>query len=188
MSILTKILESTYPLRMKISKITGLGIRTYENKKEINAPVSFYSLQATLNNGETVSMEKYKGNKILIVNLASRCGYTRQYQTLERLYRQNKQLIILGFPSNNFGGQEPGSDEDIASFCKVNFEVSFPVFKKEDVTGTNQQSVYAWLSDQHKNGWNDVAPQWNFYKYLVNENGDLRGVFSSSVSPEDIQF
>ena len=100
--------------------------------------------------------------------------------------KQNKQIIILGFPSNNFGKQEPGTDKEIAEFCKVNFGVTFPLFKKDDVKGNSKQPVYQWLTDKNKNGWNDVEPQWNFYKYLVDEKGNLANVFSSSVSPMEI--
>ena len=148
--------------------------------------MNFYSLKAISNDGKVIQFEKYRGKKILIVNLASQCGYTPQYAELEQLHRQNKNIVVLGFPSNNFGAQEPGSDEEIAAFCKVNYGVTFQLFKKDDVKGKNKQPVYQWLSDETKNGWNNKEPQWNFYKYLVDENGNLLNVFSSSVSPLDI--
>ena len=170
---------------MKISKATGIGINIKANKSNKNALVNFYSLKATTNTGEEIQFEKYRSKKILIVNLASQCGYTPQYGELERLHQQNKNIIILGFPSNNFGAQEPGSDEEIATFCKVNYGVTFQLFKKDDVRGKNKQPVYQWLSDKSKNGWNNEEPKWNFYKYLVDENGNLVNVFSSSVSPLD---
>lgn len=188
MSILKKLISSTYPLRMKLSRLTGMGINIAANKSNKNAPVNFYSLKATTNAGEEIEFEKYIGKKILVVNLASQCGYTPQYAELEKLHEQNKNIIILGFPSNNFGAQEPGTDDEIAEFCKVNFGVTFPLFKKDDVKGNSKQSVYQWLSDENKNGWNNEEPQWNFYKYLVNENGNLSKVFSSSVSPLDISL
>ncbi|MDQ6844594.1 MAG: glutathione peroxidase [Bacteroidota bacterium] len=171
---------------MKISKITGMGINIAENKFNKKALVDFYSLIAISNTGEKISFEKYRTKKVLLVNLASQCGYTPQYKELELLHQQNKNLIILGFPSNNFGAQEPGSDDEIANFCKVNYGVTFPLFKKDDVKGTNKQPVYQWLTDASKNGWNDEPPQWNFYKYLVDENGNLSKIFSSSFSPLDI--
>lgn len=186
MSTFTQILKSLYPLRMKLSKATGLGIRIYSNTKEVTPPVSFYSLQATLTNGEIIRMEKYKGRKILIVNLASLCGFTRQYEELEQLYLNNNSIVVLGFPSNNFGRQEPGTDATIAEFCRLNYGVTFPVFKKDNVIGDTRQSIYDWLSDKNKNGWNETSPKWNFYKFLVDENGNLDKVFSSSVSPKDI--
>jgi Glutathione peroxidase len=188
MPILKKIIELSYPLRIKISKLTGLGIKiqsNYLNKKSI---MNFYSLNAVSNSGEEINFEKYKGKKILIVNLASQCGYTPQYEELEQLHQQNKNIIVLGFPSNNFGGQEPGSDEEIAEFCKINYGVTFQLFKKADVKGIDKQPVYQWLSDANKNGWNNEEPKWNFYKYLIDENGNLSGVFSSSVSPLDISL
>jgi len=188
MSIVSKIISATYPFRMKLAKYTGLGIQKYENHHKVIAPVNFYTLEATLSTGEKISMEKYRGKKILIVNLASQCGYTPQYESLELLQQNNRQIAVLGFPSNNFGGQEPGSDKEIMEFCKINFGVTFPLFKKDDVKGPHKQSVYAWLCNKDKNGWNDVEPQWNFYKYLVDENGNLSKVLSASVTPEDIKF
>ena len=188
MSLIRNFVASTYNVRMKISKLTGWGIHIVRNKNHIKAMTDFYALHATANSGEEIEFNKYRGKKILLVNLASQCGYTPQYEQLEQLYRQNKDLVVLGFPSNNFGGQEPGSDEEIAEFCKVNYGVTFQLFKKDDVKGKNKQPVYQWLSDAGKNGWNNKEPQWNFYKYLVDENGNLFQVFSSSVAPEDLQI
>ncbi len=170
---------------MKFSQITGMGIGIFKNKNNVAALESFYSLKAVLNNGEEIYFEKYKGKKVLIVNLASQCGFTPQYKELENLYQQNN-IVILGFPSNNFGGQEPGSDEEIAKFCKINYGVTFPVFKKNDVKGNTKQSVYKWLTNKNKNGWNDMEPKWNFYKFLIDENGRLAKIFSSSNAPSDI--
>jgi glutathione peroxidase len=186
MGLLKKLISSIYPLRMKLSKLTGKGIKIAENRINKKAPVNFHSLKATTNAGKEIQFEKYHGKKVLIVNLASQCGYTPQYAELEELHQQNENIIILGFPSNNFGAQEPGTDDEIAEFCKVNFGVTFQLFKKDDVRGNNKQLVYEWLSDENKNGWNSEEPQWNFYKYLVDENGNLSKVFSSSVSPLDI--
>ena len=118
---------------MQISKHTGIKISIMENTNNVQAPVNFYSLQAIANTGETIQFEKFRGKKILIVNLASQCGYTPQYAELEQLHQQNKNIVILGFPSNNFGAQEPGTDEEIAEFCRVNYGVTFPLFKKDDV-------------------------------------------------------
>ncbi len=186
MPFINNLIASTYPLRMSISKLSGLGINILENKKDIKAPISFYSLRAIANNGEEVSFEKYRGKKVILVNLASQCGYTPQYAELEKLHQQHKNLVILGFPSNNFGAQEPGSDQEIELFCKINYGVSFLLFKKEDVVGMSQQQVYQWLSDKDKNGWNSTAPKWNFYKYLLDEDGNLKKIFSSSVAPQDM--
>ena len=186
MPFIKKLIASTYKLRMRISKHTGLKISVMENKNNTQAQVSFYSLQATSNSGEAIQFEKFRGKKILIVNLASQCGYTPQYAELEQLHQQNKDIIILGFPSNNFGAQEPGTDDEIAEFCRLNYGVTFQLFKKDDVAGSNKQEVYKWLCDANKNGWNNEEPKWNFYKYLIDENGNLFKIFSSSVSPLDI--
>lgn len=186
MSMIKNLISSTYPLRMKFSKFSGMGINIEENKNNKKTPVSFYSLKAITNSGNEISFEKYAGKKVLIVNLASQCGYTPQYTELEQLNQENKNIVILGFPSNNFASQEPGSDEEIAQFCKINFGVTFQLFKKDNVRGKNMQPVYRWLSDINKNGWNSKEPQWNFYKFLIDENGNLSKIFSSSVAPLDM--
>lgn len=185
MNLFSKIISSTYWLRMKISRLSGIGIEIYSNKNKVIACESFYSLKAILNTGEEICFEKYKGTKVLIVNVASQCGYTPQYAHLEKLHREKK-IVVLGFPSNNFGTQEPGSDEEIAHFCSTNYGVTFPLFKKDEVKGVTKQPVYKWLTDKNKNGWNEVEPKWNFYKYLIDEKGNLSKIFSSSVSPFDI--
>ena len=126
----------------------------------------------------------YKGKKIMIVNTASACGYTPQYDDLQQLFEKHKdKLIILGFPSNNFGGQEPASNNEILAFCIKNYGVTFPLFEKSDVTGTNQNTLYKWLTDKQQNGWNTQSPDWNFCKYLINEEGELMKFYSSSVNP-----
>lgn len=186
MSLIKNLLSATYPFRMKISKLTGMGINIVENRKNKTAPVTFYSLKAVANSGEEILFEKYRGKKLVIVNLASQCGYTPQYAELEQLHQQKKDVAILGFPSNNFGSQEPGTDDEIVEFCKVNYGVTFQLFKKNDVMGPNKQPMYEWLCDANKNGWNNSAPQWNFYKYLIDEKGNLSKIFSSSVSPADM--
>lgn len=169
---------------MRVSRQTGLGISISENDKKIIAPVSFYNLDAKANNGEPINFEKFKGRKILIVNLASKCGFTPQYNELEELHQLHKDKItILGFPSDDFGGQEPGSDDEIAEFCRINFGVTFQLFHKDHVKGLEKQPVYQWLCDAAKNGWNNDEPTWNFCKYLIGENGELQNVFSSAVSP-----
>ncbi len=188
MSLKRKIITSIYPLQMKLSKLTGMGINVFENKSKVTAPQSFYSLKANLNSGEEISFERFKNKKVLIVNLASLCGFTPQYEELQALYEKAENLVILGFPANNFGGQEPGSDADIGNFCKLNYGVTFPLFKKADVNGNEKQPVYQWLTNKSKNGWNDEEPKWNFYKYLVDENGNLESVSSSSVLPGDINL
>lgn len=187
MGILKRIITKIYGFRMKVSKLTGMGIDITHNPGRVRSPESFYDLKATANSGEEVSFDRFRGKKVLIVNLASQCGFTPQYNELEELYQLKKdEVIVLGFPSNDFGGQEPGTDKEIENYCRVNFGVTFPLFQKDHVTGHNKQPVYQWLSNAGKNGWNDEEPSWNFYKYLVDEHGHLDKIFSSSVSPLEI--
>ena len=121
------------------------------------------------------------------MNTASDCGYTAQYDDLQKMYMENKdKLIILGFPSNDFGNQEKGNDEEIAQFCKINFGITFPLMKKTVVKKTSaQNSVFRWLTDKKENGWNDHQPDWNFSKYFVNEEGILTHYFGPSISPQE---
>jgi glutathione peroxidase len=136
--------------------------------------------------GKDVSLSAYKGKKILIVNVASKCGYTPQYEELQKFHEKyGEKVAVLGFPANNFGGQEPGSNEEIATFCKKNYGVSFQMFAKISVIGEDQHPLYKWLSTKSENGWNDQAPRWNFCKYLVDENGKLLKYFGSGVKPFD---
>ena len=184
MGILKSVITKSYNFRMGLSKLTGAGISIKSNKRKMKPLISFYSLVAQANSGENISFEKYRGKKILVVNLASKCSYTPQYEELEKLHQLHKEnLTVLGFPANDFGKQEPGTDEEIATFCKVNFGVTFQLFKKGKVRGKNKQPVYQWLTDAGKNGWNDDEPSWNFYKYLIDEEGNLDKILSSSVSP-----
>jgi len=145
----------------------------------------FYDLKAELINGDIASFESYKGKKVLIVNTASKCGFTPQYDGLQKLYDKNKEnLVILGFPSNQFGAQEPGSNKEVAEFCRLNYGVEFPMFEKVDVKGDQQHPVFKWLSNPEQNGWNKDVPGWNFSKYMVDENGQLIRFFNSFVSPD----
>ena len=121
----------------------------------------------------------------MLVNTASDCGYTEQYEALQKIYEENKEkLAVIGFPANDFKEQEKGTDEEIAQFCKLNFGVTFPLMKKSVVKKVAEQNeVFKWLTDSAKNGWNNKPPSWNFAKYIVNEEGVLTNYFGSSVSP-----
>ena len=120
----------------------------------------------------------------MLVNTASDCGYTDQYEALQKLHSTfEEKLVIIGFPSNDFKNQEKGSDEEIASFCKKNYGVSFYLAKKSSVTGNNTNLVFIWLSNKKQNGWNNKKPSWNFAKYLVSENGTLLNYFDPGISP-----
>ena len=151
-----------------------------------NDSLSFYDYSALDINGKLVEMDSFKGKNILIVNVASKCGYTPQYKDLQKLYETYKEnLVILGFPSNDFLWQEPGTSEDIKLFCKREYGVNFPIFDKIHVKGRGQHPIFQWLSDSNKNGWNDEPPKWNFNKYLLNPKGKLINVFGSKIEPLD---
>lgn len=179
-----KISRSFYPALMWISKTTHIGAKKLSNSSA-KPLVSFYSLTTVLNDGSVLNFETLKGKKILLVNTASDCGYTNQYSELQKLSVEFKgKLEVIGFPANDFKEQEKGSDQEIASFCKSNFGISFPVAVKSSVIkGATQNPVFNWLSDSTKNGWNNMAPSWNFAKYLVNENGYLVNYFDPGISP-----
>ena len=155
------------------------------NRDRTVPPVSFYSHTIELANGRTLALETLKGRKVLLVNTASDCGYTAQYNELQKLYQHSREdLEIIAFPANDFKNQEKGSDRDIENFCSVNFGIRFPLAKKTSViNGSTQHPVFKWLSDKTLNGWNDRSPGWNFSKYLVNEEGVLTHYFAPPVSP-----
>ncbi len=147
---------------------------------------SIYNFTLKGIDGKEISLSQYKGKKLLLVNTASECGYTPQYEALQKFHEKyGDKIVVLGFPANNFGGQEPGNDEQIATFCKKNYGVSFQLFSKISVAGEDQHPLYQWLSSKEANGWNDQAPKWNFCKYIINENGELLKYFGSSVKPFD---
>lgn len=152
-------------------------------KEEV--PKSIYDFKVEGLDGKTINFADFKGKKILIVNTASKCGYTKQYEGLEALYKKYKgKLVIVGFPANNFGFQEPGSNDDIAAFCKKNYGVTFPMAAKIDVKGKDMATIYHWLTKKEYNGYDSSSVKWNFQKYLLNEQGKLVGIYSSSVKPE----
>lgn len=184
MTIRQRVLKTVYPAFMWFTKLRGKNMTKLSNEK-IQPPVSFYSLKASGNNGSEVDFSQFKGKKVLLVNTASDCGYTDQYDDLQKLYEENKdKLLILGFPANDFKEQEKGTDEEIARFCKLNYGVTFPLMKKSTVIKRpGQNLVFKWLTDSTQNGWNTKPPSWNFVKYLVNEQGMLTNYFGSSVSP-----
>lgn len=135
--------------------------------------------------GKTLNLASFKGKKILIVNTASKCGYTPQYEALEKVYEQYKdKLVIIGFPCNQFGGQEPGTNDEIVAFCKKNYGVSFPLADKIDVKGDNIAPIYQWLTTKSKNGILDASISWNFNKFLIDENGKMIAYFPSNVKPD----
>ena len=170
-------------MKLLIGSIAAGLLLAFAPKSE---PASVHDFTMKSIEGKEVSLRSFKGKKLLIVNVASRCGYTRQYKDLETLYRQySDKLVVLGFPANNFGGQEPGSDSEIKGFCEKNYGVSFPMFSKVSVKGKDRCALYEFLASKEKNGTLSDAPGWNFCKYLIDENGKVMRYFPSSVNPMD---
>ncbi|MDR0265190.1 MAG: glutathione peroxidase [Sphingobacterium sp.] len=150
---------------------------------------TIYSFKVQGLDGATIDFAQFKGKKILVVNTASKCGFTPQYEGLERLYKRfNDKLVIVGFPSNNFLDQEPGENAEIATFCQRNYGVTFPMAAKVDLKGKQQAPIYQWLTNKSLNGVESSAVLWNFQKYLIDENGKLIKHFSPKTDPEDIEI
>lgn len=149
--------------------------------------VNFHDFTVKDINGDDFKFSSLRGKRVLIVNTASKCGYTPQYEDLQALYKEygGDKFVILGFPCNQFMGQEPGSNEEIAEFCKKNYGVSFPMMDKIDVKGDDQHPVYAWLTDKALNGVDDASVSWNFNKFLVDEKGNWVAHYSSRTNPMD---
>ncbi len=147
-------------------------------------PMSFHDLSANRLDGKPEKLSTFQGKVVLVVNTASECGYTPQYAGLEALYQTYKDqgLVIAGFPSNDFGGQEPGSSEDIKKFCELRYKVTFPMFEKVKTKGDGQSPVYAFLSQNHP------APKWNFHKYVVGKDGQVKAAFPSAVTPDSAEL
>jgi len=159
------------------------------NSLAVNAQSNptIYQFKVKHLSGKTFDFASLKGKKILIVNTASKCGYTPQYEQLEAIYNKykNRNFVIVGFPANNFGSQEPGTNAEIATFCKANYGVTFPMMSKISVKGSDMNEVYQFLTKKAKNGLKDSNVEWNFQKYLVNEKGQLEQVYKSGVQPND---
>ncbi len=150
---------------------------------------NIYKFKVNSLDGNPIDFASFKGKKILIVNTASECGYTPQYKDLEELYEKYKnKLVIVGFPANNFGGQEPGTNADIKAFCTKNYGVTFPMAAKISVKGDDIAPIYQWLTHKDQNGVLDAEIKWNFGKFLLDENGKMIAYFPSKVKPmsEDI--
>ena len=185
MTIRQRVLKAVYPVFTWFGRITGKRSKVFTNESPASPPQSLYNLSIALNNGDSIPLSVYRGKKLLLVNTASDCGYTDQYDDLQKLYEENKdKLVIIGFPANDFKEQEKGTDDDIEKFCRLNYGVTFPLAKKSSVIpGPDQNPVYQWLTDKHKNGWTNKKPSWNFSKYLINEEGVIINYFDPSISP-----
>ncbi|MEP7109026.1 MAG: glutathione peroxidase [Ferruginibacter sp.] len=157
--------------------------------KEVSIPArvsapSIYDFKVEALDGSTIDFSQFKGKKILIVNTASKCGFTPQYEGLESLYEKHKDhLVVVGFPANNFGGQEPGLNTEIKEFCKKNYGVTFPMAAKISVKGDDIAPIYKWLCNKSENGVLDAEIKWNFNKFLLDENGKIIAKFDSKVTP-----
>lgn len=173
---------------------TGLSAWTvFKSSKTYNprsAMASFHSLSATTIDGQQYEFSQLRGKRVLIVNTASRCGFTPQYKELEELHQKyrNEGLVILGFPCNDFGRQEPGTGEDITEFCEKNYGVTFQLMDKVVINGEDRHPVYQWLCESKNNGVTDHKVAWNFHKFLIDEEGRLVGSMRSGVSPLDAEI
>ena len=170
----------------------GMSNKAPKEEKQVNDATStpsktIYDFKVTDINGETFDFSTLKGKKIMIVNTASKCGLTPQYEQLEEVYKQYKDtnFVIVGFPANNFMSQEPGSDKDIAEFCVKNYGVSFPMMSKVSVKGSDMHELYVYLTQKKLNGLEDSDVKWNFQKYLIDETGKLAKVIDPRTLPND---
>tara|TARA_B110000238_G_scaffold154168_1_gene166558 strand:- start:113 stop:625 length:513 start_codon:yes stop_codon:yes gene_type:complete len=142
----------------------------------------FFDLNIKNINNEIINLSEFKGKTVLLVNVASKCGFTKQYTGLQTLYEKykDKGFLVIGVPSNQFGGQEPGSNSEIKDFCETNFNITFPITDKVDVKGKNAHTLYKWAK---KNHGNSTVPKWNFHKILINKEGKIQDTFNSFVAP-----
>jgi len=191
-------------MRLKFLKVPGLiltmagcfGLQAQMNSNSTNgmqmtaqqqATKGFYDFQVKTLIGDDFNLADLKGKRVLVVNTASECGFTPQYAQLQELFEKygGEDFVIIGFPSNDFGGQEPGSDAEIAQFCQMNYGVTFPMMSKISVKGKDQHPLYAWLTNKSLNGVSDAKVKWNFNKFLIDEKGNWVADFGSTVKPLD---
>ena len=157
-------------------------------QKKDNVPASIYDFKVAGLTGGTIDFAKFKGKKILIVNTASQCGNTPQYADLEAVYKKfGNKLVIVGFPANDFGQQEPGSNQEISAFCTKNYSVTFPMAAKITVKGADMAPIYKWLTSKKYNKFKDSEVKWNFQKYLIDETGHLVAVYEPKTKVNELQ-
>ena len=165
-----------------VAGVAAARLQAADDQKGVAAmPASFYALSTTKLSGEPVGLKEYEGKVALVVNTASKCGFTPQYKGLQALYSElsPRGFVILGFPSNDFGGQEPGTSEEIKQFCDLNYKVTFPMFSKVVTkAGPEQSPIYSWL------GQTGNLPKWNFSKYVIGRDGHIVAFFPSNVTPD----
>ena len=176
-------LSVLFPIQLIMATIL-FSNSTLNAKGYTSSMKSFYDLQLNDINGDEIDLQSFKGKKVLLVNVASKCGYTDQYADLQELYETHgDKLEIIGIPCNDFGRQEPGSANEIQKFCKLNYGVTFTLAEKQKIKSKPMSGIYQWLSDPNLNGWNSSLPSWNFCKYVINESGELTHFFKSGVDP-----
>jgi len=162
--------------------LTSLIMFSFFEKVEAKYEELFFDLSIKDINNETINLSKFKGKTILLVNVASNCGFTKQYTGLQTLYQKyrKKNFIVIGVPSNQFGGQETGSNKEIKDFCETNFNITFPITNKVDVKGKNAHTIYKWAKENYGNS---TVPKWNFHKILINKEGKIQDTFNSFITP-----
>ena len=155
---------------------------SFFNKTMSNNTETFFDLNVNSINGDVLNLSKLQGKTILLVNVASNCGFTKQYEDLQNLYEsyKSKGLIVIGMPSNQFGGQEPGSESEIKNFCETNFNITFQMTSKYDVKGDNAHPIYIWAKETFGKS---TVPKWNFHKILINKEGKVEDTFASFTNP-----
>ena len=185
--ILFFILVASFTVSCKEEKASGSDNNTAMIVEEQEASGNIYQFEVNDLYGDKFDFSSLKGKKVMVVNTASECGLTPQYSDLQKLYEtyKDKNFVIIGFPANNFGSQEPGSDQEIASFCKENYGVTFPMMSKISVKGDDMHQVYHFLTEKSKNGLENSVVAWNFQKYLLNEKGELVKVIQPKTLPTD---
>jgi len=158
------------------------NVCNFDTKVNAMENVNFYDFKIESITGEIINFNNYKGKTVLLVNVASNCGFTKQYSDLQNLWEKYKEkdLIVLGMPSNQFGGQEPGSNAEIKDFCETNFNINFPMTSKYDVKGENAHEIYKWAK---KTFGKSAIPKWNFHKILINKNGKIHDTYASFTNP-----
>ncbi len=162
--------------------LTSLIMFSFFEKTNAKYEKLFFDLNIKSINNETINLSEFRGKTILLVNVASKCGFTKQYEGLQALYDnyKDKDFLVIGVPSNQFGGQEPGSNKEIKNFCETNFNITFPITDKVDVKGENAHTLYKWAKENYGNS---TVPKWNFHKILINKEGKIQDTFNSFIAP-----
>ena len=173
-------------LNYKIILMLVMAMLGFKIKSSEVTVSSLFEQSIELNSleGEPINFEKFRGKKILVVNVASKCGFTPQYEDLQKLHKNyGDKLTVIGVPCNQFGNQEPGNPNEIKNFCQKNYGVEFLITEKIDVKGANQHKLYKWLTSKENNGKVDASVKWNFQKYLIDEDGKMIDYFMSTTNP-----